>query len=170
MRRAQTRSGDPCQQPDVGFVLHRSTDWQSVNMAVLADRVKFRDYPDGKQHGSPDGLDSAYAPAAVHLKASALAGDALSPPSWPPPESQQLSDPRLMSADQARGIMTASVLVESSPAAGDRALPLARSNSDGSAVSAVSRRSSHSGGSEMNVTEQAGTALLGNAHHGCDMH
>ncbi len=139
-----------------------------MNMAVLADRVKFRDYPDGKQRGSPDGLDSAYA-TAVHLKASALAGDVISPPSWPPHESQQLSDPRLTPADPARGGMPASMAAESSPVAGEQALPVVRSNSDGTPVGAVSRHSSHSEDSEKSENEQAGTALLGNAHHGSDI-
>jgi len=136
-------------------------------MAVLADRVKLRDYPDSKQHGSADGLDSAYA-TAVHLKASALAGDVISPPSWPPHESQQLSDPRLTSADPARGGMPASMMAESNLVAGEQALPLVRSNSDGTPVSAVSRHTSRSEDSDINEYEQAGTALLGNAHHGSD--
>ena len=164
--RGSNQNSRPCPISDeLCFGLHRSTDWQSVNMAVLTDRVKFRDYPDGKQRGSPDGLDSAYA-TAVHLKASALAGD-VSPPSWPPPESQQLTDPRLTSVDKSQGGMPLSVTTGSSPAAA--ALALTRSNSDHTQVSAVSRHSSRSEDSELNENEQAGTALLGNAHHGSEL-
>ena len=135
-----------------------------MNMAVLADRVKFRDYPDGKRRGSLDGLDSAYAPA-VHVKASALAGDLGCPPSWPPQESQQLSDPRLTSADRPGDGMSTSPAADSSPAAAEQVQPLARSDSDASPVSATSRHSSQLEDSELNDNEQAGMALLGTAHH-----
>ena len=157
----------------LAHILRRSTDWQSVNMPVLADRVKFRDVPEGKpRHAFGDGRDPAYAPA-VHVKASALAGDVASPPLWPSHDAQQetqLSDPRLPSSERASsGPPGGEAAVADVTAAIEEATvqkapePLARSDSDDSLVSALSRRSSHSE-DRMNENEQAGMALLGRTH------
>jgi hypothetical protein len=140
-------------------------------MAVLADRVKFRDMPEGKpRHAHSDGLDSAYSPAVHHVKASALAGDVDSPPLWPPRGAQQsvfqLSDPRLASAPEQSqdGLLKDEMASREMSGAGATlgAKPPARSDSDDSLVSALSRRSDD----RMNVSEneQAGLALLGRTH------
>ena len=138
-------------------------------MAVLADLVRFRDMPDGKPRPAhSDGLDSAYAPAVHHVKASALAGDVDSPPLWPPRDAQQnvfqLSDPRLASAvEQSKDGLLSDEMASTernSAAAVQAAQPPARSDSNGSLVSALSSRSDDA----VSDNEQAGLALLGRTH------